>query len=41
MDVGVGLYRKLRADEFMLLNCGIGEDCCESLGLQGDPTCQS
>ena len=22
----------------MLLNCGIGEDSCESLGLQGDPT---
>ena len=24
--------------ELMLLNCGIGEDSCESLGLQGDPT---
>jgi len=22
----------------MLLNCGIGEDSWESLGLQGDPT---
>ena len=22
----------------MLLNCGVGKDCCESLGLQGDPT---
>ena len=22
----------------MLLNCGAGEDSCESLGLQGDPT---
>ena len=21
----------------MLLNCGAGEDSCESLGLQGDP----
>jgi len=21
----------------MLLNCGAGEDACESLGLQGDP----
>ena len=21
----------------MLLNCGVGEDSCESLGLQGDP----
>ena len=25
----------------MLLNCGAGEDSCESLGLQGDPTSQS
>ena len=25
----------------MLLNCGIGEDSWESLGLQGDPTNQS
>ena len=24
--------------ELMLLNCGIGEDPCESLGLQRDPT---
>ena len=24
-----------------LLNCGVGEDSCESLGLQGDPTSQS
>jgi len=22
----------------MLLNCGVGEDSCESLGLQGGPT---
>ena len=22
----------------MLLNCGVGEDSCKSLGLQGDPT---
>ena len=22
----------------MLLNCGVGEDSCESLELQGDPT---
>ena len=21
-----------------VLNCGVGEDSCESLGLQGDPT---
>ena len=25
----------------MLLNCGVGEDSRESLGLQGDPTSQS
>ena len=25
----------------MLLNCGVGEDSCESLGLQGDPTSAS
>ena len=25
----------------MLLNCGVGEDSSESLGLQGDPTSQS
>ena len=25
----------------MLLNCGVGEDLWESLGLQGDPTSQS
>ena len=25
----------------MLLNCGVGEDTWESLGLQGDPTSQS
>ena len=23
------------------LNCGVGEDSCESLGLQGDPTSSS
>ena len=32
----VGLWRKLSAEELMLLNCG--EDSWESLGLQGDPT---
>ena len=31
----------LRAKEFMLLNCGAGEDSWESLGLQGDPTSPS
>ena len=29
MDVRVGLWRKLRAKELMLLNCGVGEDCKE------------
>ena len=27
--------------EELLLNCGVGEDPWESLGLQGDPTCPS
>ena len=38
MDVRVGLWRKLNTEELMLLNCGVGEDSWESLGLQGDPT---
>ena len=33
--VRVGLSRKLRAQELMLLNCGVGEDSREALGLQG------
>ena len=28
----------MSTEELMLLNCGAGEDSCESLGLQGDPT---
>ena len=40
MDVRVGLWRKLSAEELMLLNCGAGEDSWESLGLQGDQTRQ-
>ena len=36
MDVRVGLWRKLSAEELMLLNCGVGEDSWESFGLQGD-----
>ena len=36
MDVRVGLWRMLSAEEWMLLNCGVGEDSWESLGLQGD-----
>ena len=38
MDVRVGLWRRLNTEELMLLNCGVGEDSWESLGLQGDPT---
>ena len=34
MDVRVGLWRKLSTEELMLLSCGVGEDSCESLGLQ-------
>ena len=32
---------KLSAKELMILNCGVGEDSSESLGLQGDPTSPS
>ena len=35
------LEYKLNIKELMLLNCGVGEDSWESLGLQGDPTSQS
>ena len=38
MDVRVGLWRRLSTEELMLLNCGVGEDSWEYLGLQGDPT---
>ena len=34
MDVRVGPWRKLSSKELMLLNCGVGEDPWESLGLQ-------
>ena len=37
----IGRWRKLSAEELMLLNCGIAEDFWESLGLQGDPTSPS
>ena len=30
--------KKAECQELMLLNCGVGEDSWESLGLQGDPT---
>ena len=32
---------KLSTEELMLLNCSVGEDSWESLGLQGDPTSPS
>ena len=38
MDVRVGLWRRLSAEELMLLNCGVGEYSWDSLVLQGDPT---
>ena len=38
MDVRVELWRRLSAEELMLLNCEVGEDSLESLGLQGDAT---
>ena len=43
MDVRVGTIkkRKLSAEELMLLNCSVGGNSWESLGLQGDPTSQS
>ena len=31
----------MSTEELMLLNSGVGEDSCESLGLQGDPTSPS
>ena len=40
MDVRVGPWR-LSSEELMPLNCGVGEDSWESLGLQGDQTSQS
>ena len=40
-DVRVGPLRSLSTEELMLLNCGVGEDSWESLGLQGDQTSQS
>ena len=41
VDVGDGQWRKLSAEELMLLNYGVEEDFWESLTLHGDPTSQS
>ena len=38
MDVRDVLWTRLSPEELMHLNCGVGEDSWESLGLQGDPT---
>ena len=32
---------QLSTEKLMFLNCGVGEDSWESLGLQGDPTSAS
>ena len=47
LEIPVVLYgceswtvKKASTKELMLLNCGIGEDSCESLGLQGDQISQ-
>ena len=40
MDVRV-IYKELSTEELMLLNCGVGEDSRESLGLKGDQISQS
>ena len=40
--VGLKLnIQKTKIKNLMLLNCGVGEDSWESLGLQGDPTSPS
>ena len=41
MSVRVGAERRLSAKELMLLNCHVGKNSSESLGLQGDSTSQS
>ena len=41
MDMRVGHWRRLSTEKLMLLNCGVGEDSWESLGLQGDQISQS
>ena len=38
MDVRFGLWRRLSTEELMLLNCDVGEDSWECLGLQADLT---
>ena len=33
--------KKVECKELMLLNCGVGDNSCETLGLQGDTTSSS
>ena len=40
-DVRARQQRRLKTEELMLLNCGVGEGSSESLGLQGEQTSQS
>ena len=35
------IITELNVEELMFLNCGVGEDSWESLGLQGDQISQS
>ena len=37
MDIRVGLWRKLIAEELMFLNCGAGEDSCDCKEIQPVP----
>ena len=37
----IWMVKKAEARELMLLNCGVGEDSSESLGMQGGPTSPS
>ena len=41
MCLFASVYPLLSTEELMLLNCGVGEDSWESLGLQGDPASPS
>ena len=40
-EISITSDTQLSAEELMLLNCGVGEDSWESLGLQGGPTSPS
>ena len=41
VQMWVGPQRRLSTKQLMFLNCGVGEDSWEPLGLQGDQTSQS